>query len=147
MLKEVGIATEVRVVAWPTFIAEFVNKRKFDAVILGWSLGLDPDQYDIWHSSKTAEHEYNFVGYKNPEVDRLLERGRGTFNLAERTRVYHRIHRLLARDLPYVFLFAPEALVALDNRFEGVEQTPIGISWNLHKWHVPQARQRYLMAE
>jgi len=147
MLKEAGISTEIRVVAWPTFIAEFVNKRKFDAVILGWSLGLDPDQYDIWHSSKTAEHEYNFVGYKNTEVDRLLVRGRGTFNLAERTRVYHRIHQIIARDLPYVFLFAPEALVALDNRFEGVRQTPIGISWNIHEWFVSKARRRYLMAE
>jgi len=147
MLKEAGITTEIRVVAWPTFISEFVNKRKFDAVILGWSLGLDPDQYDIWHSSKTAEHEYNFVGYKNPEVDRLLVRGRATFDLAERKRIYNSIHRILARDLPYVFLFAPEALVALDNRFEGVKQTPIGISWNLYEWHVPPARQRYLMAE
>jgi len=147
MLKEVGIATEVRVVAWPTFIAEFVNKRKFDAVILGWSLGLDPDQYDIWHSSKTAEHEYNFIGYKNREVDRLLVRGRESFDLTERRRVYNRIHAILAHDLPYVFLFAPEALVALDNRFEGVKQTPIGISWNIHEWYVTPARQRYLMAE
>jgi len=147
MLKEVGIDIEVRVVAWPTFIAEFVNKRKFDAVILGWSLGLDPDQYDIWHSSKTAEHEYNFVGYRNAEVDRLLVRGRETFPLAERARIYKRIHAIIAKDQPYVFLFAPEALVALDNRFEGVQQTPIGISWNIHQWFVTKARRRYQMAE
>jgi len=145
MLKEIGMKVEVRVVAWPAFIAEFVNKRKFDAVILGWSLDIDPDQYDIWHSSKTGEHEYNFVGYRNREVDRLLEEGRGTFDVAKRRRAYQRIHELLARDLPYTFLYAPEALVALDNRFENVKPTVIGITYNLWEWYVPRQRQRYVL--
>ncbi len=145
MLGELGMKVEVRIVAWPAFISEFVNKRKFDAVILGWSLGLDPDQYDIWHSSRTGEHEYNFVGYANPEVDRLLETGRTTFDLAGRRKAYRRIHEILARDLPYVFLYAPEALTALDSRFENVAETPIGITYNLHRWYVPRSKQRYAL--
>jgi peptide/nickel transport system substrate-binding protein len=56
-------------------VNEFIDKRRFDTVIPGWSIGLDPDQYDIWHSSKTKEKEFNFVSYSNPEVDALLEKG------------------------------------------------------------------------
>ncbi|MFQ5477163.1 MAG: peptide-binding protein [Candidatus Binatia bacterium] len=52
--KEIGVDASVRVYEWSAFINDFVDKRKFDAVVLGWSLGLDPDQYDIWHSSKTS---------------------------------------------------------------------------------------------
>ena len=52
--KEIGVKADVRVIEWSAFINDFVDKRAFDAVVLGWSLGLDPDQYDIWHSSKRA---------------------------------------------------------------------------------------------
>ena len=45
---------------------------KFDAVIIGWSLDPDPDQYIIWHSSKTEPKQFNFVSFASDEVDALL---------------------------------------------------------------------------
>ena len=69
----------------------------------GGSIGLDPDQYDIWHSSKTKEKEFNFISYSNPEVDELLEKGRRTFNIEERKKAYFRIQEILAEELPYLF--------------------------------------------
>jgi len=56
------------------FVNDFINKRRFDAVILGWTITLDPDAYDVWHSSKTAPEELNFMSYKNREADELLEK-------------------------------------------------------------------------
>ncbi len=73
-LKAVGVDANIRVMEWQAFL-EQIDKRSFDAIILGWSLSRDPDLYDIWHSSKTKKGEYNFIGYKNAEVDRLLVRG------------------------------------------------------------------------
>ena len=73
-LAEVGITMKIRTVEWAAFINQFIDKRDFDAVILGWSLTPDPDQYDIWHSSKTGPKELNFVGFSNPE-DRRTARG------------------------------------------------------------------------
>ena len=80
-LKKIGIKMNIRVLEWSTFINEFIDKRRFETVILGWSIGIDPDQYDIWHSSKIREKEFNFVSYSNPEVDELLEKGRRTFDI------------------------------------------------------------------
>ena len=54
-LKDVGIKVKIRVVEWSVFLTEFINKRHFEAVLLGWALGREPDCYDIWHSSKTKE--------------------------------------------------------------------------------------------
>ena len=146
MLKKIGMKVDVRIVAWPTFIAEFVNKRKFDAVLLGWSLDVEPDQYDIWHSSKTGEHEYNFVGYANDSVDRLLVEGRRTFSPKRRDEIYRRVHELIARDAPYTFLYRPQSLVALDCRFEGVKPTAIGLLYNIHEWYVPEGKGRYVIS-
>ncbi len=146
-LEKIGIKTEIRLLEWSTFINEFIDKRRFQAVILGWSIGIDPDQYDIWHSSKTGEKEFNFVSYSNQEVDALLEQGRRTFNIEERKKAYYRIQKILADELPYIFLYVPDATPIVHARFKGIRPSPIGISYNLHKWYVPKNLQRHSIIE
>ena len=142
-LSQVGVEVKIRIVEWSTFLHEFIDKRRFETVLLGWSLSRDPDLYDIFHSSKTKEGEYNFVGYANPELDRLLEEGRRTFDLKVRQRIYHRVHQLLAADEPYAFLYVADALPIVASRFRNVIATPIGIGYNFIDWYVPRAEQRY----
>jgi peptide/nickel transport system substrate-binding protein len=142
-LKEVGIAIEIRVVEWATFLKEFIFPGNFDATILGWSGGPEPDQYNIWHSSKTAPRELNFIKYKNPEVDALLEKGRRTFDQAERKKIYDRFQEILAEEQPYTFLYVGESLPAVARRFRGIEPAPAGITYNFIKWWVPKSEQKY----
>jgi peptide/nickel transport system substrate-binding protein len=142
-LKEVGIAIEIRVVEWATFLKEFIFPGNFDATILGWSGGPEPDQYNIWHSSKTAPRELNFIKYKNPEVDKLLEQGRRTFDQSERKKIYDRFQEILAEEQPYTFLYVAEALPAVAKRFRGIEPSPAGITYNFIKWWVPESEQKY----
>jgi len=142
-LRQVGIGIKVRTIPWSTFLAEFINKRKFDLLVMGWSLSIDPDLFDIWHSSKTGEHEFNFISYSNPEVDRLLVEGRRTFDREKRVAIYHRVHRLIAKDVPYVFLYVPDNLPAVHKRFLGIQPAKAGISYNFIKWYVPREFQKY----
>lgn len=142
-LKEIGIEVKIRVLEWSTFVHEFIDKRRFEVVLLGWSLSRDPDIFDIFHSSKTKEGEYNFVGYANSEVDRLLEEGRKIFDQNERQTIYHEIHRHLYDDQPYTFLYVPDALPIVHNRFRNVRASTIGITDNLIDWYVPREEQRY----
>ena len=144
-LAKVGIKVKIEAIEWSTFVNEFIDKRRFEAVILGWSIGLDPDQYDIWYSGKTKEKEFNFVGYSNPEVDALLEKGRRTYDIAERKKAYYRIQEILADELPYIFLYVPDATPIVHGRFKGIKPTPIGITYNFPKWYVPKQLQRYHM--
>ena len=142
-LKDIGIRMKIRVIEWSSMINEFINKRRFEAVLMGWFLSRDPDCYDIWHSSKTREGEFNFVGYKNERVDKLLEEGRRTFDQAKRAAIYHNIHKLIYDDQPYMFLYAADALPIVNSRFKNVESSPIGIGYNFIKWFVPKSEQRY----
>lgn len=142
-LKDVGIKVRVRILEWAVFLNEFVDKKRFEALILGWGLSRDPDSYDIWHSSKTKEGEFNFISYSNPEVDTLLDKGRGTFDLAERRVAYHRIHEILHEEQPYIFLYVPDALPVVHKRFRGIEPAPIGIGHNFVDWYVPESEHRY----
>jgi peptide/nickel transport system substrate-binding protein len=142
-LREIGMEVKIRVVEWASFITQFIDTRRFEAVLLGWSLSPEPDPYDIWFSGKTGPKELNFVGYKNPEVDRLLEEGRRTFDVPRRQRAYWRIQEILAQDQPYTFLYVPDALPVVHARIRGVEAAPAGIGHNYIRWYVPKAEQLY----
>ncbi len=142
-LEKIGIEVDIRTLEWSTFINQFIDKKRFEAVILGWSIGLDPDQYDIWHSSKTKEKELNFISFSNPEVDELLEKGRRTYNIEERKKAYFKIQEILAEEVPYIFLYVPDATPIVHARIKGIKPSPIGISYNLPKWHVPKNLQRH----
>lgn len=142
-LGQVGIRVNIRTLEWATFINEFIDTRRFDACLLGWSIGLDPDQYDIWHSSKTGKKEFNFISYKNKEVDALLEKGRRSFNIEERKKAYFRIQEILADEVPYIFLYVPDSLPIVHARFKGIKPAPIGIGYNINKWYVPKKYQKH----
>ena len=141
-LKAVGIDVSIRVMEWQAFL-EQIDNRSFDAIILGWGMGRDPDIYDIWHSSKTKKGEYKFIGYKNAEVDRLLVEGRRTFDIEKRKKIYYRIQEILAEEQPYAFLYVPDALPIVHKRFKGIEVAPLGIMYNFIKWHVPKDRMEW----
>ena len=141
-LQKIGIDAGIRVMEWQAFL-EQIDKRSFDAIILGWGMGRDPDLYDIWHSSKTKKGEYNFVGYKNPEVDKLLVDGRRTFDIEMRKKIYYRIHEILAEEQPYAFLYVPDAIPIVHKRFKGIEPAPLGIRHNFIKWYVPKNRMEW----
>ena len=142
-----GVDAQVRVLEWSAFINDFIDKRRFEVIVLGWSLSLDPDQYDIWHSSKTGYKQFNFVGYRNAEVDELLEKGRRTFDEAERKRTYDRLQEILYAEQPYTFLYVPVATPILAARFRGIEEAPAGISWNFPFWYVPKGEQKYVVTQ
>jgi len=142
-LKKIGIKVNVRIIEWSTFIHQFIDKKNFDAVILGWSLSRDPDQYSIWHSQEAREGGYNFVSYKNPEVDKLLIEGRETFDSSKRQKIYRRIHEIIHKDAPYIFLYYPDSLIVVHKRFIGPEVAPAGIGWNFYKWYVTPSEIKY----
>lgn len=144
-LKQIGIQVEIRVLEWQAFLHEFIDKKRFEAIILGWGVGLDPDLYAIWHSSKTKEGEFNFISYKNDQVDALLLEGRKTCDVEGRKKIYQEVHRLISEDQPYTFLYYPMALPVVHKRFKGIQASPIGISYNLPHWKIPRNKSEWYL--
>jgi peptide/nickel transport system substrate-binding protein len=141
--QQIGIQVDVQIVEWTTFLSQYVDPKKFDAVILGWTLSPEPDCYQIFHSSQTGEHQYNFVSYKNKTVDALLVEGRRTLDPAKRKLIYQRLHQVLYDDQPYTFLYVPEAMPAIHKRFKGYTVNDNGIATRPEKWYVPTNQQKY----
>ena len=143
-LKEIGIDVQIRAIEWASFISRFIKTGDFDVVVLGWGLGLDPDQYNIWHSSQQAPGQFNFIGYHNPTVDKLLEQGRLELNPDKRQKIYHEFARVLLEDSPIVYLSAGYGLTAIHKRVKGIDNPapPAGIGHNSEDWYIPQPLRR-----
>ena len=143
-LKGIGIDAKIRAIEWASFISRFIKTGDFDVVVLGWGLGLDPDQYNIWHSSQQAPGQFNFIGYNNPTIDKLLEQGRLELNPDKRQKIYHEFARVLLEDSPIVYLSAGYGLTAIHKRVKGIDSPapPAGVGWNSYDWYIPKALRR-----
>lgn len=141
-LKDIGVKIDVRTVEWAAFLKEFINPGRFDATILGWNILQDPELYNVWHSSKDFPGGLNFVGFRNKEVDDLLERGRRLLEQGKRKPIYDRLQEILHEEQPYCFLYVPMALPIVQARIQGIEPAPGGIAHNFNEWWVPESLQR-----
>ena len=105
-LKKSGIQLKLKTLDWTSFLS-LLDDKNFDAVMLGWSGGNDTD-YDpkaIWHTESSRDKGNNFISYSNPKVDTLIDKGRQQFDKKERMKTFREIYRLIAEDVPYIFLF------------------------------------------
>ena len=114
--KQIGIDVRTDLLEWSVFIEERVDKADFDAIVLGWVMAVDPDLFQIWHSSQTNPYQLNFVGFKNQAADDLIIKIRQEYNHDKRVRYCHQLHEIIAREQPYTFLFVRKWTTVLDKR-------------------------------
>jgi peptide/nickel transport system substrate-binding protein len=107
-LRKLGIEVRIELYEWAVFLKNFINKGNFDAMVLGWALGPDYDQYQIWHSSQSNPEQLNVVNYRNPKVDRLLEEIRQEYNRGKIIALAGDLQGIIYRDQPYLFLYVPQ---------------------------------------
>jgi peptide/nickel transport system substrate-binding protein len=137
-LKGIGIKTDIRTLEWQAFRHNVISKHKFEAIVLSRAYLWDPDIYDLWHSSRTHNDEWNFLSYKNPEADLLLEKGRLTAERAERKKIYRKVHELLADEQPCVFLYNADLFFIANKKIKGITPSPAGILSNMADWYIEQ---------
>ena len=104
-LKLAGIRLKLQNIDWASFLP-LLNDSRFDAIFLGWAGGsLDPDPKSIWHSESMRNKGSNRIGYSNPQVDALIDKGRSQLDRSQRIKTFRKVYRLIAEDVPYIFMF------------------------------------------
>jgi ABC-type transport system substrate-binding protein len=104
-LAKIGVQMSIEPLEWTSFVQK-LNDRNFEVTALLWSTdGWDSDLYQIWHSSQIEEPESsNFISFSDPEVDRLIEQARETFDAESRIKVQQAAHRRINALQPYTFM-------------------------------------------
>ncbi|MGC4033803.1 MAG: ABC transporter substrate-binding protein [Tepidisphaeraceae bacterium] len=145
LLKDLLAKAKIRMKQDPqefSVFGERLKHRQFDAISLGWTAGIETDVFQMFHSSQMADGGDDFMSYKNPELDALIEQARRTLDDGERMKIWNKAHRIMYEDQPYTFLFFPKALMFMDKRIANVQQLPLGLSPD-REWFVPKDQQRW----
>ena len=124
--RKIGIDVRTDVLEWAVFIQERVDKHDFDAVVLGWTTPIEPDLYQVWHSSQTGPNQLNFVAFKNEDADDLIVKIRQEYYRDRKVAYCHRLHEIIAHEQPYTFLYAGKWTAILDKRIVIKEVDPGG---------------------
>jgi ABC-type transport system substrate-binding protein len=125
--RKLGIDCKTQAFEWTVFIDDFVDHGNFDAFVLGWTGGdVNPDLYQVWHSSQTHPYELNYTGYQSARADDLISRIRTEYDPDEQVRLTHALHHVIAEDQPYTFLYEPLKPIVLDKRIVRVRRTQGG---------------------
>jgi peptide/nickel transport system substrate-binding protein len=129
-LKDVGVEVEVLAQESGVFF-DALGKGDFEMTIVGWLGFVDPDEYtyNLFHTGA----KWNQQAYSNPEVDALLEKGRTTFDQAERKEIYTQIQKIIAEEAPMVFLYVNEQTSAYLKDVKGFVVHPTVTTLSLKK--------------
>lgn len=138
--RRIGVNVQISATNWALMLRK-LNEKEFDACILGWAMSWKDDPFQIWHSSQAEVNDSsNHIGYRNAEVDKLIETLRVTMDPEKQTPIYRKIHRLLYDDQPYTFLFMDKRTAGYDARIENVNFYPIRPCIDTREWFAKKAR-------
>ena len=145
-LSLVGMRVDVRAVPFAELVDRVARQRDFDALLVGITVGNDPDPYPFFHSSQVSDPGDNFSGYSALPMDRNLEQARRTVDPEKRRALFAQIFTTIATEVPVVFLYFADYLYAQDHSVKGLKIAPVNDPpqrfWNVEDWYVKTAVRR-----
>lgn len=145
-LQKVDIDATVRVKDWSALYQD-MKQGNFEIFSASWVPVVEPDLYYWVHHSNSIPHKNiiggNRHGYKNSEIDNLIEKGRHTFTKEERIDIYKQIEKILLIDLPYIPLWNERRIVVhnqkISNFFPRSSGSLLSLSKSFKKISYPKA--------
>jgi peptide/nickel transport system substrate-binding protein len=121
-----GIEMSIQQLEWAAFGAK-MDAGEFEAWAAALNLDPNPDLAVSWHSAQVPPAGLNSAFYGNPEVDRLLDRLKTTFDRDETRALLVRVQSLIHEDEPVTFLNVPLIKWGVSSRLTNVKTSPIGL--------------------
>jgi peptide/nickel transport system substrate-binding protein len=137
-----GIDVTVKTFPAATMFAQAANGGpfyggKFDVALSAFINQIpDPSEINVNAADRIPPRGNNLSFYTNSEVTKLEYAAAGTFDTAERKRLYDRIQALVLRDVPYYTLRWTAIIDMRSLDLDGVKPTVVNSTfWNIADWH------------
>jgi peptide/nickel transport system substrate-binding protein len=102
--EKIGVKVEANLMDFNALSEKVFDKREFDMYNMAWQLDVDPDAYELFHSSADVPGGFNSIGFRNEKNDELIVKGRQEFDEAKRAEIYKEWAKLMNDELPYMYL-------------------------------------------
>jgi peptide/nickel transport system substrate-binding protein len=131
-LQQVGIKMNVIYTDPGIYEEQIVRKKDFQAATDGTSEHPDPDVklYIRLHSQGGT----NLAGYRNAQVDSLLDQARQQMNPQQRAATYSRALNLIVNDVPVIAFAEVKFYVLVRDRVQGLELDPLTMFFFKNTW-------------
>jgi peptide/nickel transport system substrate-binding protein len=106
----------------------------YDATLAEWFAGVDPDDSTQFMCDEFAPNGYNWSRYCRPAVDAAERTALSHYDIATRKRAYAVVQTAIADDAPYVYLWWPRAIEAVNSDLRGFRPNGIIEDWNAYAW-------------
>ncbi|WP_432102000.1 ABC transporter substrate-binding protein [Streptomyces sp. bgisy091] len=117
MVKEAGFELSLRPTEYATMLAE-TDAGDYDVFTSGWSGRLDPDG-NVSNFLKTAG-AMNAYGLGDPEIDKLIARGRSVADPEQRTGIYDELTRRVQDAHALIYLYRQKNYVVAGKDVTGI---------------------------
>lgn len=145
--RQAGVKVNLELLSWATLLKK-VDEFKFEAVLFAWTGVLFEDPEQLWHSRHAKESgSSNLPGYKNPEVDRLIDSLPPIFDVAQRKSIMKKIDALIYQDVPYALFWGANYNRVLYKNIFGMPRTVFtkygeGITEIISYWWIDPAKEK-----
>jgi peptide/nickel transport system substrate-binding protein len=139
-LGEIGVDVQFSAIEFSTLVDELLGQQ-FDAIIIGWNLGLpfDPDGRNFFSADKDRPGSgFGLTSYQNPELEDLWAEAASYpgCDREARTPLYQEAMSMLYRDQPYMWLYYGSVMTAAQANVENFDPLPYAVNWNIDAWTV-----------
>ncbi len=136
-LLKIGVKMNLETAEWSLFLKR-TDEKSFDAYAGAWTTSWEPiELYQIWHSSQAdVAKGSNRVGFRNKEADRIIDALQATFDPAERVKLAHEFHRILADEQPYSFFSTKKVVVCHWKEVDNVSYAKTFPNVDVRPWSV-----------
>ncbi len=142
-LAHVGIEVKLSRLEFAQWISRVID-WKFEATMGAWALDINGDPTQLWSGSEAMEKQSsNYLGYSDPEADKLIAAGRLEYDDAKRAEIYQKLHQVIHDDYPCCFLFNPQYIMLISDRFHNVKMFAPRPCYDITDWWVPKYRQKF----
>ncbi|HLB80941.1 MAG TPA: peptide ABC transporter substrate-binding protein, partial [Dongiaceae bacterium] len=127
--RQVGVEIRIRNEPARVFFGQTVSQRKFTGMALfAWLSAPENVPRTTLHSSMipTPENSFagqNYAGFRNAEMDELIDRIEIELDRAAREKLWHRLQRIYAEELPALPLYFRAQAFILPKWLDGVMPT------------------------
>lgn len=126
--EKLGIKVNYRPLEFTTLIEKIDTSFDWDAVLIGFTAGLEPNNGANFLRSDGNLHMWNPRQEKpatpwEAEIDRLLDQGSRELDVEKRRQFYWRIQEILHEELPFVMTVYQTRFVALRSYVQGFQST------------------------
>lgn len=112
-----------------------LESGEFAASISAWEEATKIDLTSAWATRTETQGTNNFVGYSNPEVDRLIATAREEPDHTRAKVIYDRLQELIVDDQPVTFLYESQQLVGVSRSILGADINAASVFFNLEEWY------------